>query len=90
MAKQFDEQADNEMPGRQRLRSRVNELPSVALTTKFLALCEQYGAERLAVRIVAAGRSAGVPGLPENDDWTAWNADEMRAAVEHLQRKRGA
>ena len=32
---------------------------------------------------------AGVPGLPD-DDWTAWNADEMRAAVEHLQRKRGA
>ena len=72
-----------------RLHSGVNELPSVALTTKFLALCEQYGSERLAVRIVAAGRSAGVPGLPDNDDWTAWHADEMRAAVEHLQRKRG-
>ena len=55
-----------------------------------MALCEQYGAERLAVRIVAADRSAGVAGLPEDDDWTAWNADEMRAAVEHLQRKRGA
>ena len=25
-----------------------------------------------------------------NDDWTAWHADEMRAAVERLQRKRGA
>lgn len=72
------------MPGRQRLRPGVDELPSVALTTKFLALCEQYGSERLAVRIVAAGRSAGVPGLPEDDDWTAWDADEMRAAVEHL------
>ena len=68
----------------------MNELRSVALTTKFLALCELYGAKRLAVRIVAAGRSAGVPGLPENDDWTAWNADEIQAAVEHLQRKRGA
>ena len=67
----------------------MNELPSVGLTTKFLALCQQYGSERLAVRIVAAGRSAGVPGVPENDDWTAWNADEMRAAVGHLQRKRG-
>ena len=90
VAERFDEQAENEMPDRKRLRSGVNELPSVALTTKFLGLCEQYGAERLAVRIVAAGRSAGVPGLPEDDDWTAWNADEMRAAVEHLQRKRGA
>ena len=77
------------MPARERRRSGVNELPSVALTTKFLALCEQYGAERLAVRIVVARRSAGVPGLPDNDDWTAWNADQMRAAVEHLQRKRG-
>ena len=60
------------------------------MTTKLLALCKLYGAERLAVRIVAAGRSAGVAGLPEDDDWTVWNADEMRAAVEHLQRKRGA
>ena len=90
VAEQFDEQADNEMPGRERLHSGANELPSVALTTKFLAVCEQYGSERLAVKIVIAGRSAGVPGLPEDDDWTAWNADEMRAAVEHLQRKRGA
>ena len=89
MAERSDEQAENAGPDRQRLHSGVNELPSVVLTTKFLALCEQYGAERLAVRIVAAGRSAGVPGLPDNDDWTAWNADEMRVAVEHLQRKRG-
>ena len=86
----FDEQEDNKMAERKRRCSGVNELPSVALTTKFLGLCEQYGAERLAVRVVATGRSAGVPGLPEDDDWTAWNADEMRAAVEHLQRKRGA
>ena len=89
MAERSDEQAGNERTDRQRLRPGVNELPSVALTTKFLALCEQYGSERLAVKIVIAGRSAGVAGLPEHDDWTAWNADEMRAAVEHLQRKRG-
>ena len=75
------------MPARE--RSGVNEFPSVALTTKFLALCRQYGSERLAVRIVAAGRSTWVPGLPESDEWTEWNAEEMRAAVEHLQRKRG-
>ena len=72
-----------------RLHSGVNELPSAVLTTKFLDLCKQYGSERLAVRIIAAGRSAGVSGLPDNDDSTVWNADEMRAAVEHLQRKRG-
>lgn len=89
MAERSDEQAENATPDRQRVHSGVNELPSVVLTTKFLDLCKQYGAERLAVGIVAAGRSAGVPGLPDNDDWTAWNADEMRAAVEHLQRKRG-
>ena len=69
--------------------SGVNELPSVALTTRFLALCRQYGSEQLAVSIVAAGRSAGVSGLPQGNDWTAWNADEMRSAVEHLQRKLG-
>ena len=72
------------MPKRKRRCSGVNELPSVAVTRKFLGLCEQYGGERLAVRIVAAGRSAGVR---ETTDWTAWNADEMRAAVEHLQRQ---
>ena len=54
-----------------------------------LALCRQYGSERLAARIVAAGRSTGGPGLPESDDRTTWDADEMQAAVEHLQRKRG-
>ena len=69
--------------------SGTGELPSVALTTKFLALCQQYGSERLAVSIVAAGRSAGVAGLPESNDWTAWDGDEMRAAVEYLQRERG-
>ena len=69
--------------------SDANELPSVGLTTRFLALCRQYGSEQLAVSIVAAGRSAGVSGLPQRNDWTAWNADEMRAAVEHLQHKLG-
>ena len=67
----------------------MNELPSVALTTRFLALCRDYGSQRLAVRLVASGRNAGVSGLPVADDWMAWDADEMRAAVEHLQQKRG-
>ncbi len=70
-------------------RSGVNELPSVALTTTFLALCQQHGSEQLAVRIVAAGRSTGLPGMPQSNDWTAWNADEMRVAVEYLRRKLG-
>ncbi len=67
----------------------ARELPSVALTTKFRSLCQRYGSEQLAVRIVAAGRSTGIPGLPPSNDWTTWNANEMRAAVEHLQHKLG-
>ncbi len=38
--------------------------------------------------MVAGGRSAGVSGLPTSDDWTAWDADEMRAAVDYLERQR--
>ncbi len=66
----------------------MNELPSVALTQRFLALCEHHGFQRLAVRLVAVGRSTGVPGLPRGDDWTAWNAEEMRAVVEYLEQMR--
>ena len=80
---------DDERPLSDQVDPGVNELPSVALTRKFLELCQRYGSEQLAVSIVAAGRSTGVPGLPQSNDWTAWNADEMRAAVEHLQRKLG-
>ena len=82
-------ECQEEVAAGERYASGVNELPSVALTTRFLAVCQQHGSERLAVSIVAAGRSAGVPRLPQSNDWTAWNADEMRAAVEHLQRKLG-
>ena len=67
----------------------MNELPSVALTKRFLARCQDYGSERLAVRVVASGRNAGVARLPATDDWTEWDADEMRAAVSYLERKRG-
>ena len=66
----------------------MNELPSVALTQRFLVLCQQHGSERLAVRMVAVGRSTGVAGLPDSDEWTAWDAGEMRAAVEYLERLR--
>ena len=67
----------------------MNELPSVALTEQFLRLCEDYGSQRLVVRVVAVGRDTGVAGLPANDDWTTWDGHEMRAAVEYLRDKRG-
>ena len=63
------------------------ELPSVALTQRFLAQCEHHGSKRFAVRLVAVGRSTGVSGLPDSDDWTAWDAKEMRSAVEYLERQ---
>ncbi len=59
-------------------------LPSVETTMLFLALCERYGSEASAVAAVVRGRRAGVPGLPCRDDWPAWNAAEMRAAVDYL------
>ena len=62
----------------------MNELPSVALTTRFLALCEHHGSQQL----VAVGRSTGVPGLPAGNDWTAWDREEMRAAIEYLEQMR--
>lgn len=69
--------------------SITNTLPSVAMTARFLALCDAYGSQQLAVHIVAAGRTSGVAGLPATNDWPGWNASEMRAAVEHLEHKRG-
>ncbi len=69
--------------------STPDELPSVAMTARFLALCNAYGAQRLAIAIVSAGRAAGVTGLPPHDDWPEWNASQMRAAVEYLEYKRG-
>ena len=56
---------------------------------RFLVLCDHYGSQHLAVKLVASGRNTGVPGLPETDDSTAWDADQMRAAVEYLEHKRG-
>ena len=68
--------------------SCVSELPSVALTQRFLALCEHHGSQHLAVKLVAVGRGTGVQGLPESDDWTTWDAGQMRAAVEYLEHLR--
>lgn len=69
--------------------SMTNELPSVAMTDRFLALCKHYGAQRLTIRIVAAGRNAGVDGLPQHDEWAEWNSREMRAAVDYLEQQCG-
>ena len=66
--------------------SVVNELPSVALTRRFLALCEHHGSQRLAVRLIARGRNVGVPGLPASDDWTAWDAEQMQAGIDYLEK----
>ena len=63
-------------------------LPSVGMTRRFLALCEQYGSQEAAVQLVAQARELGVPGLPERNDWTAWNAGEMTAALKYLQSQR--
>ena len=63
----------------------MNEVPSVALTQRFLALCEKHGSERLAVRLIAVGRSTGMPELPAGDDWTAWDAEQLRTAVDFLE-----
>ena len=60
-------------------------LPSVDTTMRFLAVCERYGSEESAVAAVARGRRAGVSGLPCRDDWPAWNAAEMRTAVDYLE-----
>ena len=62
-----------------------DELPSVSLTMRFLALCDQYGSQRAVLGLVAAGRKVGVSGLSAHDDWPAWDADEMQAAVKHLE-----
>ena len=62
------QRGEDELPSSDRGDSGVNELPSVALTTKFVKLSQQYGSEQLAVRIIAAGRSTGVPGLPQSND----------------------
>ena len=66
----------------------MSELPSVVLTQRFLSLCEHHGSQHLVVKLVAVGRGTGVAGLPESDDWTMWDAGQMRAAVEYLEHLR--
>ena len=55
------------------------------MTKHFLALCEQRGSQRFALRLVAVGPSGGIAGLPASDDWTAWDGDEMRPLADHLE-----
>ena len=62
-----------------------DNLPSIGITKRFLELCEQYGSQRAAVGTLVQARKRGVGGLPEPDDWTAWNDAEMTAVVEYLQ-----
>ena len=61
------------------------ELPAVSMTMRFLAVCDHYGSQRAVVGLVATGRKAGVSELPVHDDWSAWDADEMQAAVQYLE-----
>ena len=67
----------------------MNELPSVRLTRRFLALCLSYGSMRAGIRVVAVGRSTGLAGLSKSDKWVNWDAGEMQAAVDYLERKCG-
>ena len=34
------------------------------------------------------GRRAGISGVPAGDDWTAWDAEQMQAAVDYLEQMR--
>ena len=63
-----------------------DSLPSVDTTMRFLALCDRHGSHDAAVAAVARGRRAGVSGLPDGRAWPEWNAAQMHAAVEYLER----
>ena len=52
---------------------------------RFLALCDPYGSEEAAVAAIAGGRRSLAGVTRPADDRPAWNAAEMRAAVEYLQ-----
>ena len=63
--------------------SCVDELPSVALTRGSCPRASTTTRNIWWVKLVGVGRGTGVPGLPESDDWTTWDAGQMRAAVEY-------
>ena len=66
----------------------MKEQPSVELTRRFLVECQHCGSEHLAVRLIAVGRNFGITALPKSDDWSTWDAEEMRAAVDYLEQMR--
>ena len=59
---------------------------AVRLTHEFVQWCDTLGSEQAAMDQLAAGREASVPGLSAHEKWWTWNADEMAAAVAHLER----
>ena len=60
----------------------------MALTHRFLALCEHHGSQHLVVKLVAVGRGTVFRGFPRATTWTTWDAGQMRAAVEYLEHLR--
>lgn len=73
----------NEARGRE--HQEMNELPSVVDMQRYLLMCKRHGSESLALRLIAIGRKNGIGGLPENDDWRAWDAEQVRKAVDFLE-----
>ena len=56
-------------------------------TMAFLKLCDAIGSQRAALDLIDAGRQAGATtGLPAHNDWPAWTAPGMNAAVAYLKR----
>ena len=56
----------------------------------FLAPVERYGSEESTVPLSSGAGARAWRGLPRRDEWPAWNAADMRAAVDHLERAAAA
>ena len=52
---------------------------------RFLGLCERFGGRVGGGRCPSGAGGCAYRGLPCRDDWPAWNAAEMRAAVDYLE-----
>ena len=59
--------------------------PAVRIMRAFVQWWETIG-QQAAVNQVAEGHKARAAGLPAQDEWWRWGADEMAAAVAHLDR----
>ena len=64
--------------------SRPNPHPSMKSTMEFLKLCDAIGSQKAALDLIDAGRQTGATGLPTHNDWPAWTAPGMNAAVAYL------